>query len=168
MDNQIQIHCFLPIHIRIADWQLTWILSIHIHVGFVFGHVSWRTLHMFLSHKEQQVVRVDILIGLRLKQEMADKQIRPIGGALQHHKPTICNEENTNVSIKTVNWMSHFGWWIWFMVWATKCAAWCVSARLLLFAVSAWIEFKYYWYEYDYWSPPGRAISSSEHDGKDN
>lgn len=55
-----------------------------------FWHVARGAFYVLLAHKEEQIVRVDAVHWLRLEKEVAHEQVRPVGGALKHHKSTIC------------------------------------------------------------------------------
>jgi len=44
---------------------------------------------VLLAHKEEQVIRVDAVLGLCLEEEVPHEQVRPVGGALKNHEAAI-------------------------------------------------------------------------------
>lgn len=82
MYDEIQVHGFFPIDVGIADRQFLAILTKYVDLGLEFWQIPRRGLHVLLANEEEQVVAVDSV--LRLKQEVPDEQIRPVGCALQY------------------------------------------------------------------------------------
>lgn len=80
MYDEIQVHGFFPIDVGIADRQFFAVFTKYIDLSLELGQIPRRSLHMFFSNKEKQIVAVDSM--LRLKQEVPDEQIRPVSCAL--------------------------------------------------------------------------------------
>lgn len=87
MHDEIQVHGFLPIDVGIADRQFLAVLAKYVDLGLELGQVPRRGLHVLLADEEEQVVAVDGV--LRLKEEVADEQIRPVRCALQYDESGI-------------------------------------------------------------------------------
>ena len=54
----------------------------------ILGALFFGLLEMPFADEEEQVVRL-LSRALLLHQEVAHEQVRPVGGAVQHHKPAI-------------------------------------------------------------------------------
>lgn len=97
MNDEIQVHGFFPIDVGIADRQFFAVLTKYVDLGLELGQISRRGLHMFLANEEEQVVAVDSV--LRLKQEVSDEQVRPVGCALKYNESRVWKKNDKKLRV---------------------------------------------------------------------